>query len=83
MRRLLIALALVLVVALSVLSVWVAWPRATTSVRPGLDLDAWEVMSQQYHRALPTGKQPVQIRLPGGLAPRQLTYSVTVNGSAP
>ena len=85
MRRLLIGIAIVLLVAASAWSVWVAWPRPASSATEAraTDLDEWEKLSQQYHRALPAGKDLVMIRLPGGINPRQITWSVTVNGTAP
>lgn len=84
-RALLLVVALAACVAIGV-GVWAAWPRTWSSPsKPGLDLDEWERLSQQYHRSLPTGKALVEIRLPVGVwaSGRHRTYHVTVNGTPP
>lgn len=86
MRRILIGIVVVMLVATSAWSIWVAWPRSTsttTTEARATDLDAWEQLAQQYHRALPAGKDLVMIRLPIAQNQRQITWSVTVNGTAP
>lgn len=84
MRKAAIVIAIVALCAAIAWGVWLAWPQGEEEQQNGVsDLDGWEQLAQQYHRELPTGKDIVMIRLPGGINPRQITWSVTVNGTPP
>jgi hypothetical protein len=85
MRRLLIGLGIAFLAGAGAWGIWFAWPLAkpVATETHATDLDGWEQLAQQYHRAIPTGKDLVLIRLPIVQSPRQITWSVTVNGTAP